>query len=84
MLPQGENLCVIGTLFLFGHSSPTIASTACDIWRTSVCDGVGAGNRGGDGCSNLGWRRSRLPLEMVGGKSSWVGVSLYRYMDKYR
>ena len=76
MLPQGENLCVIGTLFLFVHSSPTIASTACDIWRTSVCDGVGAGNRGGDGFNNLGWRRSCLPLEMVEGKSSWVDVSV--------
>ena len=84
MLPQGENLCVTDTLFFFGFSFLTVAGIACDTWRTSVCDGVGAGNRGGDGCSNLGWRRSRLPLEMVRGKSSWVGVSLYRYMDKYR
>ena len=46
MLPQGENLCVTGTLFLFGRPSLTVASTACDTWRTFVCDRVGARNRG--------------------------------------
>ena len=76
MPPQWENLCVIGTLFLFGHSSLTIAGTACDTWRTSVCDGVRTGNRGGGGGSNLGRRRPRLPLGMADGKSSWVDVSI--------
>ena len=76
MLPQGENLCVTGTLFLFERSSLTVASTTCDTWRTSVCDGIGAGNRGGGGGSNLGWRRPRLPFEMAGGKSSRVYVSI--------
>ena len=74
MSPQVENLCVIGTLFLFGCSSLTVIGTACDTWRTFVCDGVGVGNRGGGGSSNLGWRRSCLSLEMAGGKSNWVDV----------
>ena len=30
MPPQEENLCVTGTLFLFGCSSLTIAGIACD------------------------------------------------------
>ena len=76
MPPQGENLCVIDTLFLFCRSSLTIAGTVCDTWKTSVCDGVGVRNRGGGGSSNLGWRWSHLPLGMVGGKSSWVDVSV--------
>ena len=73
---QGENLCAIGTLFIFGRSSLTIACTACDTWRTLVCDGTGARNRGGGGGSNLSRRGPRLPLGMVGGKSSWVDVSI--------
>ena len=76
MLPQGENLCVTGTLFLFGRSSLIVAGTARDTWRTFVCDGAKAGNRGGGGGSNLGWRRPRLPLEMAGGKSSQIDVSI--------
>ena len=71
MLPQGENLCVIGTLFLFGRSFLTVAGTGCDTWRTSICDRTRAGNRSGGGGSNLGRRRPRLPLGMTGGKSSW-------------
>ena len=67
MLPQGENLCVTGTLFLFGCSSLIVAGTACDTWRTFICDGDGAGNRGGGGGNNLGRRRSYLPLKMDGG-----------------
>ena len=69
MLPQGENLCVIDTLCLFCCSSLTIAGTACDTWRTSVCDGDGdgAGNRGGGGGNNLGRRRPYLPLKMARG-----------------
>ena len=58
MPPQWENLCVTGTLFLFGRSSLTVAGIACDIWRTSVCYGARVGNRGGGGGSNLGRRRS--------------------------
>ena len=77
MLPQGENLCVTGTLFLFGRSSLTVAGIACDIWRTSVCYGARVGNRGGGGGSNLGQRKPRLPLGMAGSKSSWVDVSIY-------
>ena len=73
---QGENLCVTGTLFLFGCSSLTIASTACDTWRIFVCDGAVDGNRGGGGGSNLGRRRPRLPLGMADSKSSWVDVSI--------
>ena len=76
MLPQGENLCVTGTLFLFRRFSLTVAGTACDTWRTTVCDGVGAGNRGGGRGSNLGRRRPRLPLGMANCKSSWVDVSI--------
>ena len=76
MPPQGENLCVTGTLFLFGRPSLTVAGTACDTWRTSVCDGIGAGKRGGGGGSNLSQRGPRLPLGMAGGKSSWVDVSI--------
>ena len=76
MPPQGENLCVTGTFFVFGRSSLIVAGIACDTWRTSVCDRVGLGNRGGGGGSNLGRRRPRLPLEMDGGKSSWVDVSI--------
>ena len=76
MLPQGENLCVTGTLFFFGRSSLTVVGIACDTWRTSVCDGARAGNRGGGGGSNLGRRRPRLPLEMAGGKSSQIDVSI--------
>ena len=49
MPPQGEKLCLTCTLFFFGHSSLTIAGTACDTWRTSVCDGVRVRNRGGGG-----------------------------------
>ena len=74
MPPQGENLCVIGTLFLFGRSSLTIVGIACDTWRTSIYDRVG--NRGGGGSSILGQRRPHLPLGMAGGKSSWVDVSI--------
>ena len=74
MSPQVENLCVTGTLFLFGCSSLIVVGTVCDTWRTFVCDGVGVGNRGSGGSSNLGWRRSCLPLKMVGGKSNWVDV----------
>ena len=70
MPPQGKNLCVTGTLFLFCRSSLTIIGTACDTWRTFVCDGVGAGNRGGGRCSNLGRCRPRLSLGMAGGKPS--------------
>ena len=66
MPPQGENLCVTGTLFLFGRSFLTVAGTACDTWRTSVCDGARAGNRGCGGGSNLGRRRPHVLLEMVG------------------
>ena len=77
MPPQGENLCVTGTLFLFGRSFLTVAGTTCDTWRTSVCDGVGTGNRGGVGGSNLGQCRPRLPLGMTGGKSSWLDESIY-------
>ena len=73
---QWENLCVTGTLFLFGRSSLTVAGIACNTWRTSVCDGVRAGNRGGSGGSNLGRRRPHLPLGMAGDKSSWVDVSI--------
>ena len=76
MPPQRENLCVTGTLFLFGHSSLTIADTACDKWKISVCDGAGTGNRGGGGGSNLGRHRLRQPLGMADGKSSWVDVSI--------
>ena len=76
MPPQGENLCVTGTLFLFGRSFLTVAGTACDTWRTSVCDGAGA-NRGGGGGSNLGQHRPHLPLGMAGSKSSWVDVSIF-------
>ena len=76
MSPQGENLCVTGTLFLFGRSSLTIVGIACDTWRTSVYDGTGAGNRDGSGGSNLGRHRPRLPLGMIDGKSSWVDVSI--------
>ena len=76
MSPQRENLCVTGTLFLFGRPSLTVAGTACDnTWRTSVYDGVRAGNRGGSGGSNLGRRRPYLPLGMADSKSSWVDVS---------
>ena len=74
MSPQGENLCVTDTFFLFGRSSLTVAGTACDPWRTYVCDGAGAGNRDGGGGSNLGRHRHRLPLGMAGSKSSWVDV----------
>ena len=76
MPPQGENLCVTGTIVIFGHSSLIVAGTACETWRISVCDGARAGNRGGGGGSNLGQLRPRLPLEMVGSKSSWVNVSI--------
>ena len=76
MPPQGENLCVTGTLFLFGRFFLIVAGTTCDTWRTSVCDGAGVGNRGGGGNSNLGRRRPHLPLGMAGGKSSWVYVSI--------
>ena len=76
MSPQGENLCVIGTLFLFRRSSLTVACIACDTWRTSVCDGAVAGNKVGGGGSNLSRRRPCLPLGMTGGKSSWVDVSI--------
>ena len=76
MPPQGENLCVIDTLFLFGRSSLIVAGTICDTWKTSVCDGAGTGNRGGVGGSNLGQCRPRLPLGMTGGKSSWVDESI--------
>ena len=71
MSPQWENLCVTGTLFLFRCSFVTVVGTTCDTWRTYVCDGAGAGNRGGSGGSNLG-----RPLGMAGGKSSWVDVSI--------
>ena len=77
MSPQGENLCVIGTLFLFRRSSLTVACIACDTWRTSVCDGNRAGNRGGGGGSNLSRHKPSLPIGMAGGKSSWVDVSIY-------
>ena len=77
MSPQRENLCVTGTLFLFGRSSLTVADTACDPWRTFVCDRVRARNRGGSGGSNLGRCRPRLPLGMVDVKSSWIDVSIY-------
>ena len=76
MPPQGENLCVTGTLFLFGRFFLIVAGTTCDTWRTSVCDGAGVGNRGGGGNSNLGRCRPHLPLGMAGGKSSWVYVSI--------
>ena len=76
MSPQWENLCVTSTLVLFGGSSLTVAGTTCDTWRTSICDGVGTGNRGGGGDSNLSRRRPRLPLGMASGKSSWVDVSI--------
>ena len=69
MSSQGKNLCVTDTLFLFGCSSLTVPGTACDTWRTSVCDGARDGNRGGGGGSNLGQRRPRLPLGMADGKS---------------
>ena len=75
MSPQVENLCVTGTLFLFGCSSLIVVGTACDTWRTSVCDGAGA-NRGGGGGSNLSQCRSHLPFKMVGDKSNWVDVSI--------
>ena len=78
MPPQGDNLCVTGTLFLFGRSSLTVVGTACDTWRTSVCDGARAANRGGGRGSNLGRRRPRVLLGMTGGKSSWV-VRLFDY-----
>ena len=77
MPPQGENLCLTGTFFLFERSSITVAGTTCDTWRTFVCDGIGAGNRGGGGGSNLGRRKPRLSLGMAGGKSSLVDVSIY-------
>ena len=77
MPPQEENLCVTGTLIIFGHSSLIIASTACDTWRTSVCDG--AGNRGGGGGTNLSRRKPRLSLGMANSKSSWVDVSICIY-----
>ena len=81
MPPQGENLCIIGTLFIFRHSSLTIAGIAYDTWKTSICDGAEIGNRGGNRGSskgsNLGRHRPCLFLRMVGGKSSWVDVSIY-------
>ena len=71
MPPQRQNLGIIGTLFLFGYPSLTIASTTCDTRGTPVYDGDG--NRGGED-SNLCWHRPHLPLGMAGGKSSWVDV----------
>ena len=76
MPPQGENLCVTGTFFVFGRSSLIVAGIACDTWRTSVCDGDRAGNRGGGGGSNLSRCRPRLFLGIASGKSSWVDVSI--------
>ena len=61
MPPQGENLCVTGTLFLFGRPSLTVAGIACDIWRTSFCDGARVGNRGGGGGITL----YSFPLERI-------------------
>ena len=70
MPPEEDNLCVTGTLFLFGCSSLTVISTACDTWRTSVYDGAEARNKNGGEDSNLGRRRPRLLLGMAGSKSS--------------
>ena len=71
MPPQRENLCIIGTLFLFCHPSLIVAGSTCDTRGTPVCDGDG--NRGGED-SNLGWHRPHLPLRMARGKSSWVDM----------
>ena len=77
MPSQGENQCIIGTLFIFRHSSLTIAGTGYDTWKTSIYDGVEVGNRGGSRGSNLGRHRPRLFLRMAGSKSSWVDVSIF-------
>ena len=63
---QGENQCIIDTLFLFGRLSLIILGTACDTWRTSVYDRA---RNGGGGGGNLGQRKSRRLLGMARGKS---------------
>ena len=65
MPSQGENQCIIGTLFLFGRPFLIIVCTAHNTWRISVYDR--AGNRGGGG--NLGQHKSRRLLGMARGKS---------------